>query len=180
MTYEPQRELEIAGASAEMFDRDLPPEHLVDNYFDYLAIARSWRNANLLQKYLGDLERVSVNATECLKPGKYYHRMPVFAHHSLVFPGEQIPMILPQTVFHTTHFLTDSNEGALFGLMFLRLKGVPKFRTYGVTCQIYEKGNDAYGNVVFKAKSCQRFVINHKLKENEKCVPGAISFADFV
>lgn len=120
-------------------------------------------------KYLGNLERVS--ASECLKPGKYYHRMPIFAHHSLVFPGEQIPMILSQTVFHTTHFLTDSNEGCLFGLMFLRLKGVPKFRTYGVTCQIYEKGSDAYGNIVFKSKACQRFVINHKLKENEKCVP---------
>lgn len=114
------------------------------------------------------MERVS--AIECLKPGKFYHRMPIFAHHSLVFPGEQIPMILPQSVFHTTNFITDSNEGSLFGLMFLRLKGVPKFRTYGVTCQIYEKGTDAYENVVFKSKACQRFVIFHKLKENEKCV----------
>ncbi|KAG4079563.1 hypothetical protein HA402_012333 [Bradysia odoriphaga] len=143
ITFEPERQFEDAGENSEQFDRDLPPEHL----------------------YLGNLERVS--AIECLKPGKYYHRMPIFAHHSLVFPGEQIPMILSQTVFMTTNFLTDSNNGCLFGLMFLRLKGVPKYRTYGVTCQIYEKGSDDYGNVVFKSKACQRFVISHKLKENE-------------
>ncbi|KAJ6640313.1 Protein cereblon [Pseudolycoriella hygida] len=143
ITYEPERAYEVGGENSEHFDRDLPPEHL----------------------YLGNLERVS--ATDSLKPGKYYHRVPIFSHHRLVFPGEQIPMILSQSVFHTTNFLTDSNEGCLFGLMFLRLKGVPKHRTYGVTCQIYEKGPDDYGNIVFKSKACQRFVIYHKLKENE-------------
>lgn len=67
-------------------------------------------------------------------------------------------MILTQQMFLSTEF---SDDGLLFGLVFNQLRNGINNDLYGVTCQIYEKGNDARDNVTIKSKAYQRFSIKN-------------------
>lgn len=63
-------------------------------------------------------------------------------------------MILTQSMFLATQFPED---GLLFGIVFQEVRH--KMHYYGVTCQIYEKGNDQGDSVSIKSRAYQRFCI---------------------
>lgn len=103
--------------------------------------------------YLGDLDRIS--GTNVYEPGKVYE-IPVCSHHSLVFPGEIVPMIMiAQSIFSRT---PDTNEGLTFGLLFTDEVDSNNL-IYGVTCQVFEKGIDEHGHITLKSKAHQRFAV---------------------
>lgn len=106
-------------------------------------------------QYLGNLERVS--GIQYLEPNKVY-RLPIFFHDAIIFPGETLPMILTQQMFLSTQF---SDDGLLFGLVFHGLLNNLNSDLYGVTCQIYAKGNDGRENISIKSKAYQRFCIKN-------------------
>lgn len=109
----------------EQFDSELPSAH----------------------SYLGDLDRVS--GLEIMEPGKLY-RLPLFVHHSLVFPGETLPMIFYNYEFPENF---DSSEGLMIGVVYSNFSGP----YYGVTCQIYEKGTNGT-RLMIKGRAVQRFI----------------------
>lgn len=99
-----------------------------------------------------------VPGVKYLEPYKSYD-LPLIYHAALVFPGETLPMILPQNLLPTT----DANgDGLLFGLISREVKNSAKNHLYGVTCQVYEKGNDNRDNVTLKSRAYQRFYIPKK------------------
>lgn len=98
-----------------------------------------------------------VSGVDFLEPGKYY-RLPVFWHHAIVFPGEQIPMIISEHMFEASEFMGDHEDGCLFGLVFKNTRFTND--VLGVTCQVYEKGHTGEGNVIIKARSYQRFIVD--------------------
>lgn len=67
-------------------------------------------------------------------------------------------MILTQQMFLSTEF---SDDGLLFGLVFNGVRNGANNDLHGVTCQIYEKGNDGRDNVSIKSKAYQRFCIKN-------------------
>lgn len=67
-------------------------------------------------------------------------------------------MILTQQMFLSTQF---SEDGLLFGLVFHGLRNNLNNDLYGVTCQIYAKGNDGRENVSIKSKAYQRFCVKN-------------------
>ncbi|XP_055617888.1 protein cereblon-like [Toxorhynchites rutilus septentrionalis] len=97
--------------------------------------------------YLGKLERV-----ECLErfePGSI-HRIPVSSHHSIVYPGETIPLIL-------TNSLLDFDgryESSRIGLVFWEHSR--QKRILGVVCQVCEK-DVRESVIVLKTIAQQRF-----------------------
>lgn len=103
-----------------------------------------------------------VAGVQYLEPNRNY-TIPVILNSSLVFPGETVPMILPQHMFLSAMVNESSEEGLLFGLIFRELQSnqIPKILYYGVTCQIYERSNDdaPEGNVSIKSRAYQRFII---------------------
>lgn len=102
-------------------------------------------------QYLGDLERVSGHSY--LEPNRKYN-MPIIVHNSLVFPGETLPMILSQHMFLSADF---NDDGLIFGLVFRELVDTLSSKSFGVTCQIYEKSNDDSDNISLKSRAYQRF-----------------------
>uniref|UniRef100_A0A336K518 CSON000081 protein n=1 Tax=Culicoides sonorensis TaxID=179676 RepID=A0A336K518_CULSO len=112
----------------ERFNTELPAEH----------------------SYLGAMDAVrGLDYFEC---GKTY-RIPIFEHHSFVFPGETLPMIWADSQFERNEY---SNDGLTFGIVFLD----PQFKQkIGVTCQVYERGVDAHGNITLKCRAHQRFIL---------------------
>lgn len=101
--------------------------------------------------YLGNLD--TMGGLNWYEPGKIYE-IPVCGHHSMIFPGEILPMILlADTLFDVSQ---QSSEGLTFGLIF---SGEIKTETvYGVTCQVYEKGFDAnHDRITIKSRAIQRF-----------------------
>lgn len=122
---------------------------MLNFFFEYLCYS-----FNALQ-YLGNLERVS--GVQYLEPNKIY-RLPIFFHDAIIFPGETLPMILTQQMFMATQF---SDDGLLFGLVFHGLRNNLNNDLYGVTCQIYAKGNDGRENISIKSKAYQRFCIKN-------------------
>jgi cereblon len=118
------------SGQAQLFDCELPTQHT----------------------YLGSTE--NVRGFSYFEPYKTYE-IPICEHHSLVFPGEILPMIMLEDRFFS---LSNSlNEGLLFGLIFQKDIEDEK-QTYGVTCQIFEKGSQN-GLVKIKSKAQQRFVV---------------------
>ncbi|XP_058811690.1 protein cereblon-like isoform X2 [Topomyia yanbarensis] len=113
--------------AAEIYNTELPTEHA----------------------YLGKLERVE--GVDYLEPGKVY-RLPICSHHSIVFPGEIVPMILNVATLNCD----DPSDGVKFGLVFRTT--FPDNFFYGVTCQVFERGDhDANGSIVVKTIALQRF-----------------------
>lgn len=112
----------------ERFNTELPDEH----------------------SYLGAMDAVrGLDYFEC---GKTY-RIPIFEHHSFVFPGETLPMIWADSQFDRNEY---SNDGLTFGIVFLD----PQFKQkIGVTCQVYERGVDRHGNITLKCRAHQRFIL---------------------
>ncbi|XP_058449602.1 protein cereblon-like [Malaya genurostris] len=99
--------------------------------------------------YLGKLERVE--GVDYLEPGKVFC-LPICTHHSIVFPGEIVPMILNEATLNCN----DPSDGVKFGLIF-RTAFPDKFY-YGVTCQVFERGDhDTSGSIVVKTIALQRF-----------------------
>uniref|UniRef100_A0A1Q3FA94 Protein cereblon n=1 Tax=Culex tarsalis TaxID=7177 RepID=A0A1Q3FA94_CULTA len=99
--------------------------------------------------YLGKLERVE--GVDYLEPGKIY-RLPVCSHNSIVFPGEVVPMIINVATLNCN----DPSDGVKFGLVF---RNVNVEYIYGVTCQVFERGelNASSGSIVLKTIAQQRF-----------------------
>lgn len=122
---------EAARSQARMFDDELPMNHT----------------------YLGS-NMDAVRGIQYYEPGKIYE-IPVCGHHSMVFPGEILPMIMiAESIFART---PESNEGLTFGLVFA--DEIENDKVYGVTCQVFEKGVDEHGHITVKSKAHQRFII---------------------
>lgn len=122
---------EAARSQAHEFDVELPMHH----------------------SYLGE-NMENIRGTTVMEPGKVYE-IPVCGHHSMVFPGEILPMIMiAQSIFART---PESNEGLTFGLVFAN--EVEGDKVYGVTCQVFEKGLDNQGHITVKSKAHQRFIV---------------------
>lgn len=117
------------STAAEIYNTELPTEHA----------------------YLGKLERVE--GVDYLEPGKIY-RLPVYNHHSIVFPGEIVPLILNAATLN----YEDPSDGVKFGLVFRT--SFPNNFIYGVTCQVFERGErDLNGSIILKTVAQQRFHI---------------------
>lgn len=122
---------EAARSQARMFDDELPMNHT----------------------YLGS-NMDAVRGTNYYEPGKVYD-IPVWPHHSMVFPGEILPMIMiAESIFART---PESNEGLTFGIYFA--DEIENDKAYGVICQVFEKGLDEHGHITVKSKAHQRFII---------------------
>lgn len=122
---------ETARSQARLFDDELPMEH----------------------SYLGPNMDI-VRGSNYYEPGKVYE-IPVCGHHSMVFPGEILPMIMvDESMFQRT---PDSNEGLTFGVVFA--DELDKEKVYGVTCHVFEKGLDNHGHITVKSKAHQRFIV---------------------
>lgn len=107
-------------------------------------------------QYLGSLDRVS--GVDCLEPGHLY-KLPIFCHPTLIFPGEQVPMVIPATMFSSEFSDNNQDDGCLFGLIFRSIYKEKSLKLYGVTCQIYEKGTHNKRELFIKSRACQRFVV---------------------
>lgn len=126
-----------AGGNEISFDTNLPAEHA----------------------YLGsNMNRVS--GVQYLEVGKI-HTILLFLHHHIVFPGDVTPFIVPEFIFEED---IDSENGLLFGVAFDHVRDPKTNAMYGVTCQIYEKGNDERGNLIIKTRALQRFVTTYYTK----------------
>lgn len=129
---------ETSSENAERFDTELPPEH----------------------SYLGNMNRVTgIGYLE----EQLTYRLLIFVHHSLVFPGETLPMIIPDHLFDPTNFM---DEALLFGVVFPSIWKTTKPKIYGVTCKVYEKRSDEHGNIIVKSRVHQRFVITKEYNKN--------------
>lgn len=122
---------ETVRSQARLFDDELPMEH----------------------SYLGPNMDI-VRGSNFYEPGKIYE-IPVCGHHSMVFPGEILPMIMvDESMFERT---PDSNEGLTFGVVFA--DEIDRQEVYGVTCHVFEKGLDNHGHITVKSKAHQRFIV---------------------
>jgi hypothetical protein len=110
--------------------------------------------------YLGETD--AVRGLTMYESHKIFE-IPVSAHHALVYPNEILPMIMVQHNLFSQS--TDDDDGLIMGLVFQNEDANEK-STYGVTCQIYEKGVDYRGHTTVKAKALQRFVVI-KTEDNE-------------
>lgn len=136
--------------NAEQFDTDLPAEH----------------------SYLGTMERVA--GVKFFEPGKIY-RIQICSHHTLIYPGETYPMFMKEYLFQR---LNQTNDGLFFGLVFPYQIRERRSQMYGVTCQIYEKGNENDGNVTIKSRAYQRFEVCSLKEDLIVYVRGGRTYAD--
>nr|XP_040224089.2 protein cereblon [Anopheles coluzzii] len=128
---------ERESAATEIYNTELPTEHA----------------------YLGKMERVE--GVDYLEPGKTY-RLPIYSHHSIVYPGEIVPLMLNDSTLYSGRS-NDSSDGLKFGLVFqnqYRDGG----RVYGVTCQVYERGAEGL-SALMKTVAQQRFYIVRQSQE---------------
>ncbi|XP_058449634.1 protein cereblon-like [Malaya genurostris] len=97
--------------------------------------------------YLGKLERV--DSLERLEPGSI-HRIPISGHHSIVYPGETIPLILTNSLMN----FDGRSESNRIGLVFW--EHPYRQRIFGVVCQV--RGKDIRESIiVLKTVAQQRF-----------------------
>lgn len=106
-----------------------------------------------LHSYLGETE--NVGGCSFFDAGKCYE-IPVLSHHSLIFPGEIVPLIMI-----TDRCLSRNEDGIVFGLNFENHLRDEK-KTYGVICQVYEKGVDHQGHITVKSRAFQRYIVIEK------------------
>lgn len=71
-------------------------------------------------------------------------------------------MITAESIFESNQpeWSNQASDGLFFGLVFW--DEAQNNQVYGVTCQVYEKGVDAFGNITIKSKANQRFVVVKK------------------
>lgn len=71
-------------------------------------------------------------------------------------------MITAESIFELNMpgLTNQSSDGLFFGLVFW--DEAHNNQVYGVTCQVYEKGVDSFGNITIKSKANQRFVVVKK------------------
>ncbi|XP_037949664.1 protein cereblon-like isoform X1 [Teleopsis dalmanni] len=106
--------------------------------------------------YMGtNMDRVS--GVNYIEPGQEQNLL-LFLHAYILFPGEVLPFMTSNIVIETE--LCRDNQ-AFFGICFpfLRDNGKKEIM-YGVTCQIYERGADERGRMLFKSRALQRFILN--------------------
>ncbi|XP_065073286.1 protein cereblon-like [Ochlerotatus camptorhynchus] len=98
--------------------------------------------------YLGKLERV--DSLERFEPGSI-QRIPVSGHHSIVYPGEIIPLILTNSLLEF-----DGSDSNRIGLVFW--EHPYRKRIFGVVCQVCEK-DIRDSAMVLKTVAQQRFEV---------------------
>ncbi|CAG4960505.1 unnamed protein product [Colias eurytheme] len=99
---------------------------------------------------------VAVSGRCVLEPG-WTGRVPVTAHHGIVFPGEIVPMLLTNPQDAAVLAQTLAND-KLFGLLCPDESGTV-ISGYGVLCEVFEaSGTDVASQVLtFKARANHRF-----------------------
>ncbi|XP_030376258.1 protein cereblon homolog isoform X2 [Scaptodrosophila lebanonensis] len=89
------------------------------------------------------------------------HRMLIFLHQHILFPGEVLPFMIDGSIIDDE--IQDSGrDGVIFGVGFPLMQPPDDnpHKLYGVTCQIYEKGEGGRQMVFYKSRALQRIVIN--------------------
>ncbi|XP_053675288.1 protein cereblon [Anopheles nili] len=157
--------LAVGGLSPELAPQDLPEDEAARLFEDYIrereSAATEIYNIELPTEhaYLGKMERVE--GVDYLEPGKVY-RLPIYSHHSIVYPGEIVPLMLNDSNLYNGG-TNDSSDGLKFGLVFLnQYRGSE--RVYGVTCQVYERGADGL-SALLKTVAQQRFYVVRQSQE---------------
>lgn len=126
----------------------LPPESDTEGeWFDIgLAAAHSYLHTGM----------VSVRGRSVLEAG-WQGRVPAVAHHGCVFPGETVPMVLPDPADAAILAQTIKKD-RLFGLLCPDESG-SEISGYGVLCEVYEMGVNRHDDnpTSYKARANHRF-----------------------
>ncbi|XP_030558773.1 protein cereblon homolog isoform X2 [Drosophila novamexicana] len=133
----PPAPLDVDMEEGVRFDTNLPAEH---SYFG--------TNLNRVP----GVDYLEVGST---------HRMLIFMHQHILFPGEVLPFMIHGSIIDEE--IQDSGrDGVIFGVGFPLMQPPDDnpHKLYGVTCQIYEKGESGRQHVFYKSRALQRIVIN--------------------
>lgn len=103
------------------------------------------------------MQRVSGDS-KFLETGHVYE-IPIFQHHSLILPGEQFPMIISKRTFDRINFEFTIKDRFIIGLLCPDSFQYSFPNVYGVTCEIFEKGDYNNTHVTIKSRAYQRFKI---------------------
>ncbi|KAH8383673.1 hypothetical protein KR009_009987, partial [Drosophila setifemur] len=131
----PRYPLDIDMEEGVRFDTNLPAEH----------------------SYFGThLSRVP--GVDYLEEGTTHHML-IFLHQHILFPGEVLPFMMDGSLFDDE---MPGLDGMIFGVAFPLMQPPEDspLKLYGVTCQIYEKGESGRQMVFYKSRALQRIVIN--------------------
>lgn len=87
------------------------------------------------------------------------HHMLIFLHQHILFPGEVLPFMIDGSMFDDD---MPGLDGLIFGVGFPLMQPPEDnpHKLYGVTCQIYERGESGRELVFYKSRALQRIVIN--------------------
>ncbi|EDW28025.1 GL27201 [Drosophila persimilis] len=86
------------------------------------------------------------------------HHMLIFLHQYILFPGEVLPFMIDGSLFDDD---MSGLDGLIFAVAFPLMKPPEDSKKlYGVTCQIYEKGDNGRHLTFYKSRALQRIVIN--------------------
>ncbi|XP_022215931.1 protein cereblon [Drosophila obscura] len=86
------------------------------------------------------------------------HHMLIFLHQHILFPGEVLPFMIDGSLFDND---MPGLDGLIFAIAFPLMKPPDDCqKLYGVTCQIYEKGDSGHHLTFYKSRALQRIVIN--------------------
>ncbi|XP_034661635.1 protein cereblon homolog isoform X1 [Drosophila subobscura] len=86
------------------------------------------------------------------------HHMLIFLHQHILFPGEVLPFMIDGSLFDDD---MPGLDGLIFAVAFPLMKPPEDSqKLYGVTCQIYEKGDSGQHLTFYKSRALQRIVIN--------------------
>ncbi|XP_028164628.1 protein cereblon [Ostrinia furnacalis] len=137
---------ELLEAARESSDSDDNEE---EQTFDIsLAASHSYMGPGL----------VAVSGRRVLEPG-WTGRVPAAAHHGAVFPGETVPMLLPNPADSAA--LQAIQKERLFGLLCPDETGTV-VSGYGVLCEVFECGaREARQPLTLKARAHHRFRLVH-------------------
>lgn len=144
-----------ANAAAEDSPDFLPPPMDADMDED----VRFDTNLPAEHSYFGtNLNRVP--GVDYLEVGST-HRMLIFMHQHILFPGEVLPFMIDGSIIDEEVHDT-GRDGVIFGVGFPLMMPPDDNpnKLYGVTCQIYEKGEGGRQQVFYKSRALQRIVIN--------------------
>uniref|UniRef100_A0A182SR45 Protein cereblon n=1 Tax=Anopheles maculatus TaxID=74869 RepID=A0A182SR45_9DIPT len=111
-----------------------------------------------------------VEGVDYMEPGKTY-RLLIYSHHSIVYPGEIVPLMLND---YNPYGGDDPSDGFKLGLVFQNQYN-DGGRVYGVTCQVYERGADGL-SALLKTVAQQRFYIvrQSERKADVKILPEVV------
>lgn len=131
----PRTPIDIDMEEGVRFDTNLPAEH---SYF-----------GNHLSRVPG-VDYLEVGST---------HHMLIFLHQHILFPGEVLPFMIDGSLFDDE---MPGLDGLIFGVGFPLMQPPEDnpHKLYGVTCQVYEKGESGRQLVFYKSRALQRIVIN--------------------